>query len=86
MDFRSGLFNKASEFLRAPGLHLNVCRKCVMSVLDDENLKVKTLESKIQEMLDVDSNTNEEVVEIGLGLADGSIGYEEILEWIKNHR
>ena len=30
--------------------------------------------------------TNEEVVEIGLGLADGSIGYEEILEWIKNHR
>ena len=30
--------------------------------------------------------TNEEVVEIGLGLADGSIGYEEILEWIRNHR
>ena len=30
--------------------------------------------------------TNEEVVEIGLGLADGSIGYEEILAWIKNHR
>ena len=30
--------------------------------------------------------TNEEVVEIGLGVADGSIRYEQLLEWIRNHR
>lgn len=30
--------------------------------------------------------TNEEVVEIGLGVADGSICYEQLLEWIRNHR
>lgn len=30
--------------------------------------------------------TNEEVVAIGLGVADGSIRYEQLLEWICNHR
>lgn len=29
--------------------------------------------------------TDEEVVNIGLSLADGSMGYEELLEWIKEH-
>lgn len=30
--------------------------------------------------------TNEEVVEIGLGVADGSINYAQFLEWIHEHR
>ena len=30
--------------------------------------------------------TNDEVVQIGLGLAEGSLKYDELLEWIKNHR
>ena len=30
--------------------------------------------------------TNDEVVRIGLGLAEGSLKYDELLEWIKNHR
>lgn len=30
--------------------------------------------------------TNKEVVEIGLGVADGSIGYEQLLKWIRDHR
>lgn len=30
--------------------------------------------------------TNEEVVEIGLGVADGSINYEGLLSWVKKHR
>ena len=30
--------------------------------------------------------TNEEVSETGLGLADGSIGYEELLAWVREHR
>lgn len=29
--------------------------------------------------------TDEEVVEIGLSLADRSMGYEELLDWIKVH-
>ena len=30
--------------------------------------------------------TNDEVVQVGLGLAEGSLKYDELLEWIKNHR
>lgn len=30
--------------------------------------------------------TNEEVVEIGLGVADGSMDYEGLLSWVKKHR
>lgn len=30
--------------------------------------------------------TNGEVVEMGLGLADGSIGYDDLLKWIRDHR
>jgi len=30
--------------------------------------------------------TNEEVTEMGLSLADGSIGYEELLAWVREHR
>ena len=30
--------------------------------------------------------TNEEVTKMGLGLADGSIGYEELLAWVREHR
>lgn len=30
--------------------------------------------------------TNEDVVQAGLGVADGSIGYEELLAWVRNHR
>ena len=30
--------------------------------------------------------TNDEAVQIGLGLAEGSLKYDELLEWIKNHR
>ena len=30
--------------------------------------------------------TNEDVVEAGLGVADGSIGYEELLAWVRSHR
>lgn len=30
--------------------------------------------------------TNEEVVSVGLGLADGRLGYDELLAWIKGHR
>ena len=30
--------------------------------------------------------TNEEIVEIGLSVADGSMGYHELLQWIIDHR
>ncbi len=30
--------------------------------------------------------TNEEVVEIGLGVADGSMDYEALLAWVREHR
>ena len=30
--------------------------------------------------------TNEDVVEAGLGVASGAMGYEELLLWIRNHR
>ena len=30
--------------------------------------------------------TNEDVVEAGLGVASGTMGYEELLLWIRNHR
>ena len=30
--------------------------------------------------------TNEDVVYVGLSVADGSMKYEELLSWIKNHR
>ena len=30
--------------------------------------------------------TNEEVTEVGLALADGSVGYEELLKWVREHR
>ena len=30
--------------------------------------------------------TNEEVVETGLGVASGEIGYEELLQWVLNHK
>ncbi len=30
--------------------------------------------------------SNEEVVEIGLGVADGSMDYEMLLNWIREHR
>ena len=30
--------------------------------------------------------TNGEVVEMGLSLADGSIGYDDLLKWIRDHR
>ena len=29
--------------------------------------------------------TNEEVTAVGLGVADGSMGYEELLTWVQNH-
>lgn len=29
--------------------------------------------------------TNEEVTAVGLGVADGSMGYEELLTWVRNH-
>lgn len=30
--------------------------------------------------------TDEEIIHIGLSVADGSMGYEELLEWVKEHR
>lgn len=30
--------------------------------------------------------TNEDVVKIGLGVADGSMGYEDLLTWVREHR
>ena len=30
--------------------------------------------------------TNEEVTELGLALADGSVAYEELLKWVREHR
>ncbi len=30
--------------------------------------------------------TNEDIVHIGLSVADGSMKYEDLLEWVKNHR
>jgi len=30
--------------------------------------------------------TNEEVSQMGLALADGSVGYEELLKWVREHR
>ena len=30
--------------------------------------------------------TDDEIVNIGLSVADGSMGYEELLEWVKEHR
>ena len=30
--------------------------------------------------------TNEDVVEAGLGVASGAMGYEELLQWIRIHR
>jgi death-on-curing protein len=29
--------------------------------------------------------SDEELVEVGLGVADGSIGYEELVSWIREH-
>jgi len=29
--------------------------------------------------------TDEEIVNVGLSVADGSMGYEELLEWVKHH-
>ena len=30
--------------------------------------------------------TNEEIVEVGLAVASGGMGYEPLLEWIHDHR
>lgn len=30
--------------------------------------------------------TNEEVVHVGLSVADGSMGYDELLSWVREHR
>jgi len=30
--------------------------------------------------------TDEELVEAGLSVADGSLGYEELLSWVRDHR
>ena len=30
--------------------------------------------------------SDEELVKIGLGVADGSMGYDELLLWVRNHR
>ena len=30
--------------------------------------------------------TDEEIIKIGLSVADGSMGYEELAEWVKLHR
>jgi death-on-curing protein len=30
--------------------------------------------------------TDEELVEAGLSVADGSMGYEELLSWVRDHR
>ena len=30
--------------------------------------------------------TDEELVRIGLGVADGSMGYDELLQWVLDHR
>lgn len=32
------------------------------------------------------SYTDEELVRIGLGVADGSVDYEALLTWVRNHR
>ncbi len=32
------------------------------------------------------SCTNEDVVEIGLGVASGKFSYEQLLEWVREHR
>lgn len=30
--------------------------------------------------------TNDEVVEVGMGVANGTMDYEALLEWVRNHR
>lgn len=30
--------------------------------------------------------TNEEIVQIGLSVADGSMNYDDLLDWVKKHR
>ena len=30
--------------------------------------------------------TNDEIVEVGLAVANGSMGYEPLLEWVQDHR
>lgn len=30
--------------------------------------------------------SDQDIIDIGLGLADGSIKYDDLLEWIKNHK
>ena len=30
--------------------------------------------------------TNEEIVEVGLAVASGAMGYEPLLEWVHDHR
>ena len=30
--------------------------------------------------------TNEDVARVGLAVADGSMGYEELLDWVRKHR
>lgn len=30
--------------------------------------------------------TNEEIVHIGLSVADGSMKYEQLLDWVKQHK
>ena len=32
------------------------------------------------------SASNEEVVRVGLAVADGSMGYEELLSWVRQHK
>jgi len=31
------------------------------------------------------ANTDEELVHIGLSVADGSMKYDELLQWVRNH-
>ncbi len=30
--------------------------------------------------------TNEEIVEVGMSVADGTMGYEALLDWVKEHK
>ena len=31
-------------------------------------------------------STDDELVDIGLAIADGSMGYDELLQWVLDHR
>ena len=50
-----------------------------------ERPKVESIENLTPSIVEVLQCTDEEIVHAGLSLADGSMGYDELLAWIREH-